>query len=81
MNFESFCTYLKAVHGLDGGLRRRRVVVRHEAEAFGQIGLLVYEYFGRNHVAEGQERGRQVRVRELLGQVIDEQVAALRTWK
>jgi hypothetical protein len=79
LNFESFCTYLEAVHGLYGGLGRRSVVVRHEAEALGEIGLFVYEHFSRDHVAEWQERGRQVRVRELLRQVVNEQVTALWT--
>lgn len=81
MNFESLCTYLEAVHGLYGGLRGRRVVVGHEPEALGEVGLFVYEHFGRDHVAERQERGREVGVCELLRQVVYEQVAAFWTWK
>lgn len=67
------------MHRLDGGLRRGHVVERHEAEALGQVGLLVDEHLGGDHVAEGEERRRQVRVGELLRQVVDEQVATLGT--
>lgn len=64
-------------YGLLGGLS---VVERHETEALGHVRVLVYEHLGRDDGAEWEERGRQVGVGELLGQVVDEQVAAVRSW-
>lgn len=67
---------MKAVHSLDGGLCGGGVVVGHEAEALREVGLFVDEHLGGDDVPKWQERGRQVRVRELLRQVVDEQVSA-----
>lgn len=44
LHFESLRAYLEPVHGLYGGLRGRRVVVRDEAEALREVRLLVYEH-------------------------------------
>lgn len=81
LNFKSLCTYLKAVHGLYGGLCRCCVVVRYETEALWQVRLFVYEHFGRYHVAEGQEGWSEVRVGELLREMVYEQVATFWPWK
>ena len=43
-------------------------------EALGQVGLLVDEDLGGDDGAEGLEGGDQVRVGELLRQVVDEEV-------
>lgn len=69
------------MHALDRGVRGGGRVKGDETETLGQIRLLVDEHLGRDHVAERCERGGQVRVRELLRQVVDEQIAAVRTWK
>lgn len=47
-------------------------------EALGEVGLLVDEDLGGDDVAEGAEGLCEVRVRELLRQVVDEQVGPLR---
>ena len=46
-------------------------------EALGEVGLLVDEHLGADDVAERVERLEEVRVAELLGQVVDEQVRAV----
>lgn len=66
---------MEAVHGLYGGLGGGGVVVRDESETLGEVRLFVYEHFGRDHVAERQEGRRQVRVGELLREVVNEQVS------
>lgn len=81
LHLEPFRADLEAVHPLDRSIRGRGRVKGHEAEALGQIRLLVDEHLGRDHVAERCERGGQVGVRELLRQVVDEQVAPVRTWE
>jgi len=77
LHLEALGAHLEAVHRLDGNLGRVRIVERDEAKALGQAGLLVDEHLGRDHIAEGQERGGQIRVGELLRQMVDEKVAAL----
>lgn len=77
MHFESLGADLEAVHRLDGGLSGRAVVERHESEALGQVGLLVDEHLGRHDVSERHEGRCEIRVGELLRQMVDEQVAAL----
>lgn len=79
LHFEPLGADLEPVHGGYRGLGGRAIVERHEPEALGQVRLFVYEHFGRNHGPEGQECRRQVRVVELLRQVVDEQVATFRT--
>lgn len=81
MYFESLGADLEAVHRLYGRLCRGGVVVGDESEALGQIRLFVDKHFGRDDVAEGHECRGQVRVGELLWQVVDEEVASLGTCK
>lgn len=71
---------MEAVHGLYGRLGRGSVVVGDETEAFREVCLFVDEDFGRDHVAERQERGCEIRVGELLGKVVDEEIATFRAW-
>lgn len=79
LHFQPLRADLETVHRVDRRLRRRRVVERHETEALGQIRLFIYEHLGRHDVAERQEGRRQVRVVELLGKVVDEQVTTFGT--
>jgi len=53
--------------------RRRRALT----EAFTLVGRPVDEDFGGDNVAEREEHLHELAVTELLGQVVDEQVAAL----
>jgi len=77
LHLEPLGAHLEAVHGLDGGERAHRVVVRHEPEALGEVGLLVNEHLGADDGAERIEGLQEVRVAELLGKVVDEQVRAV----
>ncbi len=47
-------------------------------EALALVGGPVYEDLGADDVAKGQEHLHELRVAKLLGQVVDEKVAALR---
>lgn len=49
-------------------------------KAFTLVGGTVHKDFGRDDIAERQEHLRELRVPELLGQVINKQVTALGTW-
>lgn len=49
-------------------------------EAFTLVGRPVDEDFGGDDVAKGEEHLHELAVTELLGQVVDEQVAALGSW-
>jgi len=80
LHLEPLGADLKAVHRLNRGLRRYLVVVRYEAETFGQIRLLVDEYLRAEHVTERRECLREVRVGEFGRQMIDEQVRAVGTF-
>ena len=48
-------------------------------EALALIGGPVDEHLGRNDGAERGEHLNQLRISEFLGQVVDEQIAAIRT--
>lgn len=49
-------------------------------KAFTLVSGTVHKDFGRDDVAERQKHLRELRVPELLGQVINKQVTALGTW-
>lgn len=49
-------------------------------KAFTLVGGTVHKDFGRDDVAERQKHLRELRIPELLGQVINKQVTALGTW-
>lgn len=46
-------------------------------EAFAHVRVLIYKNFGGYDIAEGQKGGDEVRVAELLRQMVDEEVATL----
>lgn len=48
-------------------------------KALAQIGLFVNEDFSRDHISERHEHLQNVLVSEFLGEVVDEEVCALRT--
>lgn len=78
--FQPFGPDLEPVHRRDGVLGRLDVIERHKAETLGQVRLLVYEHLGGYDGTEREECRRQIGVGELLGQVVDEQVAAFWTY-
>ena len=77
LNLQSLHPDLESVHRLDRRLGARRVVEADEAEALALVGGAVDEHLGADDVAEGEEHLHQLGVPKLLGQVVDEQVAAL----
>ena len=79
LNLQPLHSDLEAVHGLDGGLGTRLVVETDEAEALALVGGPVYEDLAADDVAEGEEHLHQLRVSKLLGQKVNEEVAAIRT--
>ena len=76
-NLQALHANLESVHGLDGRLGAGGVVEADEAEALALVGGAVDEHLGADHVAEREEHLHQLGVPKLLGQVVDEQVAAL----
>ena len=71
---------LKPIHGLDSTLGREGVVETDKSEALAEVGVLVDEHFGADDVAERLEHLNEVRVLDIVGKVVDEEVAALRTY-
>ena len=79
LDLEPLHADLEAVHGADGGLCTGGIIKADEAEAFALVGGPVDKHLGADHVTEGEEHLHQLSVTKLLGQVVDEQVAPLRT--
>lgn len=65
---------------MDGRLSTRWVVEAHKTEAFALVGGAVDKHLGGDDVSKGQEHLKHLRVGELLGQVVDEDVTALWTF-
>lgn len=66
LNLETLSGNRKAVHGLNGGMSRPRIVVRYESKAFGELSLLIDEHLGRQDNAERSKGGHKVGIGELL---------------
>lgn len=79
LDFQPLGADLETVHGLDGTLCGHCVVERDETEALAEVGDLVDEDLGADDGAEGGKHLHQVGVRHVVGEVVDEQVAAIRT--
>ena len=80
LNFQPLCPDLKPVHGLNGALSRERVVVAHKSEALAEICVFVDEHLGADDAAKRLEHLDQVHVLHVVREVVDEQIAAFRTW-
>ena len=79
LNLETFRPHLKPVHGLDGTLGGYRVVKRDKPETFAEIGDFVDEDLGADDGAKGGKHLHKVRVRHIVREVVDEEVAAIGT--
>lgn len=68
--------------GRDGALSwdTRESNILGLTKAFTLVGGTVHKDFGRDDIAKRQKHLRELRVPELLGQVINKQVTALGTW-
>jgi len=80
LNLQSLHADLESIHGGDGSLGRHGCVVAHEPEALAEVGLLVDEDLGGDDVSEGHEHLHEILVAELLRQVVDEEVGAVRAF-
>lgn len=76
LNLQPLSANLKPIHGLDGTLGRQRVVVAHEAETFAEIRVFVDENLGANDAAKRLEHLNEIHVLHVVGEVVDEQIAA-----
>jgi hypothetical protein len=79
LDLEPLHSNLEAVHGPDGRLGAGGIVKADKAKAFALVGGPVNEDLGADDVAKGEEHLHELRVSELLGQVVDEQVAPFRS--
>ena len=80
LNFQPLCPDLEPIHGLNGTLSRERIVVAHEPEALAKICMFVDEHLGADDAAKRLEHLDQVHVLHIVREVVDEQIAAFRTW-
>lgn len=79
LHLQTFCANLETVHRLNCCVRWRAVVERHKTETFTQIRLLINEHLCRHNMAEWHESWCKVSVRELLRQMVDEQITTVRS--
>ena len=77
LNLQSLHPNLEPVHSLDCRLGTCRVVEADKSEALALVGRPVDEHLRADDVAKGEEHLHELGVAELLGQVVDEEVAAL----
>ena len=77
LNLQSLHPDLEPVHSLDRRLGTCGVVEADEPEALALVGRPVDEHLRADDVAKGEEHLHELGVAKLLGQVVDEQVAAL----
>lgn len=80
LNLQTFSAYLEAMHRLNCRGGRIDVIKRHKAKTLGKVRLLINKHFRGDHTAEGQESRGEVRVSELLWQVINKQIATFRSY-
>ena len=73
---------LETVHRLNGTLGRDSVVEADESEALAQVGVFVDEDFGTDNVSERLEHLDEVGILDIVGEVVDKEIASLRAhWK
>ena len=64
---------------MNSSLRTGGVVKADEAKAFALVGGSVNEDFGADNIPEGKKHLHELGITKLLGQVVDEEITALRT--
>jgi hypothetical protein len=79
LDLEPLHSNLESVHGPDGRLGAGGIVKADKAKAFALVGGAVNEDLGADNVAKGEEHLHELCISELLGQVVDEQVAPFRS--
>ena len=79
LNFKSLHSNLESVHGCNGGLSAGRIVKTDEPKALALVGGSVNEDLGADDVPEGEEHLHELSISKLLGKMVDEEIAALRS--
>ena len=79
LHLQSLGSNLESIHGLDGTLGREGVVKADEPEALAEVCVLVNEDFGADDAAEGLEHLNEVRVLDVVREMVYEEIAALGT--
>ena len=79
LNFESLHPNLESVHGCNGGLCTSRIIKAHKSKALALVGGSVNEDFGADDIPEGKKHLHELSITKLLGKVVDEEIAALRS--
>ena len=79
LNFKSLHSNLETVHGRDGGLCTSRIIKTDKSKALALVGRSVNEDFGADNVPEGKKHLHELSITKLLGKVVDEEIATLRS--
>ena len=79
MNFKSLHSNLESVHGLNSGLCAGGIVKTDKSKALALVGGSVNEDFGADNIPEGEKHLHELGVSKLLGKMVDEEIAALRS--
>ena len=79
LNLESFHPDLEAIHGLYCRLGTGLVVETNEPKALALVGGTVNEDLAADDISKGEKHLHQLRISELLWQMVDKQIATLRS--
>ena len=79
LNFKSLHSNLESVHGCDGSLCTARIIETDKSEALALVCRPVNKDFGADNIPEGEKHLHKLGVSKLLGKMVDEEIAALRS--
>ena len=79
LNFKSLHPNLESVHSCDGGLCTSRIIKADKSKALALVGRSVNEDFGADNIPEGKKHLHELSITKLLGKVVDEEIATLRS--
>lgn len=76
LNLETLCADLVAIHLFDGTLSSVRRVVRDEPKSLGLAGVPIDVDLGRYDIPKRSKGGDEIRISQIVGQMVDEEVGA-----
>ena len=79
LHLQPLGAHLKPIHSLDGALCRHCIVEGHESKTLAEVGGFVDEDLSTDDGSERCEHLHKVRVCHVIGKVVDEEVAPVRT--
>ena len=79
LNFKSLHSNLESVHCCNGGLCTPRIIKTDKSKALALVGGSVNEDLGADNIPEGEKHLHELGITKLLGKMVDEEVAALRS--